>query len=181
MKILYCLILTSLAITQTNFMLMRFVINERHQQIQQNRQLIRHIMMKKTTVRKTARRVKKDQTSVWQDKFLANEVPESEWRDNFRMSERSFYELKNYTCFWSFTCINFIYSQKSFTCRCELSWTTAYKITKDSEMEIKELVNKFQKYKAFCNVLEPLTAPILKQKNQTGIIVTILTGKRNTP
>ena len=28
---------------------------------------------------------------------MANEVPESEWRDNFRMSERSFYELKNYT------------------------------------------------------------------------------------
>ena len=69
--------------------------------------------MKKKTVRKTARRfcwVKKDRTSVWLDKFLTNEVPESEWRDNFCMSKRSFYELKNYTCFSRFTCISFIYN-----------------------------------------------------------------------
>ena len=103
-------------------------------------------MMKKKTVRKTARRfcwVKKDRTSVWLDKFLTNEVPESEWRDNFCMSKRSFYELKNYTCFSRFTCISFIYNQKGFACRCDLSWTTAYKITKDREMEVKELVNTF--------------------------------------
>ena len=43
MKVLYCLILTSLAITQLNFMLMCFVTNQRHQLIQQNRQFIRYI------------------------------------------------------------------------------------------------------------------------------------------
>ena len=95
MKVLYCLIVTSLAITQLNFMLMGFVINQRRQQVQQNWQLIQHIMMKKKTVHKTARRscwVKKVRTGLWWDKFLTNQVQESEWRDNFRMSKRSFYE-----------------------------------------------------------------------------------------
>ena len=79
MKILCCLILTSSAIAQLNLLLMSFVINQEHQQIQQNRPLIRYVMMKKTTERKTARRfywVKKDRTSVWWDKLLTNEVPE---------------------------------------------------------------------------------------------------------
>ena len=60
---------------------MRFVINQEHQQIQQNRPLIRYVMMKKTTERKTTRRfywVKKDRASVWWDKLLTNEVPECE-------------------------------------------------------------------------------------------------------
>ena len=85
MKVLYCLILTSLAITQLNFMLMCFVANQRHQQIQQNRQLIQYIMKKKI-MHKTAERpcwVKKGRTSAGWDKFLTNEVPESEWKDNF--------------------------------------------------------------------------------------------------
>ena len=77
MKVLYCLILTSLAITQLNFMLMCFVVNQRHQQIQQNRQLIQYIMMKKKIMHKTAERpcwVKKGRTSAGWDKFLTNEV-----------------------------------------------------------------------------------------------------------
>ena len=96
MNVLYCLTLITLAITRLDFMLVRFVINQRHQQIQQNRELIRYILMEKKTVGKTARRscwVKKGRTSVWWDKFLTNEVPESESRDNFCMSKRRFYEL----------------------------------------------------------------------------------------
>ena len=43
MKVLYCLILISLAITPLNFMLICFVINQRHQIMQQNRELIWYI------------------------------------------------------------------------------------------------------------------------------------------
>ena len=83
MKVLYCLNLTSLAITELHFLLMSFVFNQRHQQIQQNRQFIRYIMIKKKIVHETANRsckVKKGRTSACWDNFLTNEVPESEWR-----------------------------------------------------------------------------------------------------
>ena len=52
--------------------------------------------MKKEIVCKTGRSscwVKKGRMSAWRDKCLINEVPESGWRDNIRMSNRSFYEL----------------------------------------------------------------------------------------
>ena len=96
MKVLYCLILTSLAIKKLNFMLMCFVVNQKDQQIQQNKKLIWYLMMKKKIVYKTTGKsswVKKGQRSPWWDKFLTNEFPESEWRDNFHMSKRSFCEL----------------------------------------------------------------------------------------
>ena len=54
-------------------------------------------------MRKTAGRscwVKKDQTSAWWDRFFTNEVPESEWRDNFRVSKRSFFELCDMLRLW---------------------------------------------------------------------------------
>lgn len=81
MKVLYCLILSSLAITQLKFMLMCFVINQRHRQIEQNKQFIWCIMMKKS-VHKAAGRscwVRKGRTSVWWGKVLTNKIPESEW------------------------------------------------------------------------------------------------------
>ena len=62
------------------------------------------IIMKKREIRKklllaktrTARRscwVKKGRTDAWWENFITNKVPESEWKDNFRMSQKSFYEL----------------------------------------------------------------------------------------
>ena len=50
--------------------------------------------MKKKIVHKTTGKqcwVKKGRMSAWWDIFLTNEVPESEWRENFCMSKRSFY------------------------------------------------------------------------------------------
>ena len=44
--------------------------------------------------------VKKGRTRAWWDKFLTNEVPESEWRDNFRVSERGFSELCKVLRLW---------------------------------------------------------------------------------
>ena len=93
MKVLYCVILTSLAIIQLTFMSMCFVINQRLQQLQQNRQLIRYIVMKKKILCKTAGRscwVNKGQAIAWWYKLLTNEVPKFEWRDNIHMSKRSF-------------------------------------------------------------------------------------------
>ena len=37
----------------------------------------------------------KGQTSAWWDKFLNNEVMDSGWLENFRMSKPSFQELVN--------------------------------------------------------------------------------------
>ena len=38
--------------------------------------------------------VKKGKTNAWWENFIANnKVPKSEWKDNFRMSRKSFYEL----------------------------------------------------------------------------------------
>ena len=39
--------------------------------------------------------VKKGRTSAWWDKFLNNEVMDSNWLENFRMSKTSFEELVN--------------------------------------------------------------------------------------
>ena len=77
-------------------MLMCFAINQRHQQIQQNRQLIRYIIVKKKILCKAAGGscwVKEVQTSAWWDKFLTKKIPEYEWRDNFRITQIRFYEL----------------------------------------------------------------------------------------
>ena len=58
--------------------------------------------MKKREIRKkmllaknrTARRscwVKKGRTNAWWENFITNKATESEWKDNFRMSRKSFY------------------------------------------------------------------------------------------
>ena len=63
--------------------------------------------MKKRGIRKqlllaktrTARRscwVKNGRTNAWWENFITNKVPESEWKDNFRMSRKCFYELNDY-------------------------------------------------------------------------------------
>ena len=39
--------------------------------------------------------VKKGQTSTWWDKFLNNELMDSDWLENFRISKTSFEELLN--------------------------------------------------------------------------------------
>ena len=56
----------------------------------------RNIILKKKNMR--GRRtcwVKKGRTSAWWDKFLNNEVMDSDWLENFRMSKTSFEELVN--------------------------------------------------------------------------------------
>ena len=37
--------------------------------------------------------VKKGRTNEWWENFITNKVPKSEWKDNFRMSGKPFYEL----------------------------------------------------------------------------------------
>ena len=39
--------------------------------------------------------VEKGQTSAWWDMFLNNEVMDSDWLENFRMSKTNFQELVN--------------------------------------------------------------------------------------
>ena len=45
---------------------------------------------------KTARRsfwFKNGRTNAWWENFITNKVPESEWKDNFRMLLKCFYKL----------------------------------------------------------------------------------------
>ena len=59
-------------------------------------QVKRNILLKKENIR--GRRtcwVKKGRTSAWWDKFLNNEVMDSDWLENFRMSKTSFEKLVN--------------------------------------------------------------------------------------
>ena len=39
--------------------------------------------------------VKKGRINAWWESFITNKVPESEWKDNFQMSRKSFYELRD--------------------------------------------------------------------------------------
>ena len=59
-------------------------------------QVKRNILLKKKIMhgRRTCW-VKKGRTSAWRDKFLNNEVIDSDWFENFRMSKTSFEELVN--------------------------------------------------------------------------------------
>ena len=59
-------------------------------------QVRRNILLKKKNMcgRRTCW-VKKGQTSAWWDKFLNNEVMDSDWLENFRVSKTSFEELVN--------------------------------------------------------------------------------------
>ena len=36
---------------------------------------------------------KKGRTNAWWENFITNKVPQSEWKDDFRMSRKRFYEL----------------------------------------------------------------------------------------
>ena len=76
------------------------LLNQKYLQMQRTRLAM---IMKKREIRKklllattrTARRscwVKKSRTNAWWENFITNKVPESEWKDNFRMSRKSFYE-----------------------------------------------------------------------------------------
>ena len=59
-----------------------------------NKQEIRKKLILAKT--RTARRscwVKKGRTNAWWENFITNKVPESEWTDHFRMSQKSFYEF----------------------------------------------------------------------------------------
>ena len=51
--------------------------------------------MKKLFIKRQKRTcwIKAGQTSAWWKKFQENEVPASEWKDNFRMTKQSFHEL----------------------------------------------------------------------------------------
>ena len=59
-------------------------------------QVKRNILLKKKNMRgcRTCW-VKKGRISAWWDKFLNNEVMDSDWLENFRMSKISFEELVN--------------------------------------------------------------------------------------
>ena len=59
-----------------------------------NKQKIRKKLILAKT--RTARRscwVKKGRTNAWWENVITNKVPESEWTDHFRMSQKSFYEF----------------------------------------------------------------------------------------
>ena len=91
-KILFMMVLYSIAAFQLNFLLMIIAINQRNQQIQRNKQLISLIVSKRNR-RKRSCWVKKGKTSAWWDNFLQNKVRETEWKDNLSMSRKSFYKL----------------------------------------------------------------------------------------
>jgi len=65
--------------------------------VQQRKSHQRRIQALLFSTRKRSRKrccwVKKGRTSAWWDNFLKNEVPLSEWKENFRMSRKNFTEL----------------------------------------------------------------------------------------
>ena len=59
------------------------------------REIRKKLLLAKT---RTARRscwVKNGRTNAWWENFITNKVPGSEWKDNFRISRKRFYELNN--------------------------------------------------------------------------------------
>ena len=58
-------------------------------------QLKRNILLKKKNMRARRCLVKKVRTTAWLYKFLNNEVMDSDWLENFRMSKTGFEELVN--------------------------------------------------------------------------------------
>ena len=102
LKLIYLMILFGLSIAQL-FLYDASPTESKILQIQRTRLAM---IMKKTANHKkpllaktrTARRscqVKKGRTNAWWKNFITNEVPESEWKDNFRMLRKSFYEFSD--------------------------------------------------------------------------------------
>ena len=94
LQLIYFMILFELSIAKLIFFMTLFLLNQKYLQIQRTRLAI---IMKKREVRKklllaktrTARRscwVKKGRTKAYWESFITCKVPESEWKNNFRMS-----------------------------------------------------------------------------------------------
>ena len=83
-----------LTAAQLNFVLTMIVILQYHIEKQNNLQLL---LLAERSGRKKKRScwVKKERISEWWNKFVNNEVPESDWKENFCMSSSSFKELCN--------------------------------------------------------------------------------------
>ena len=101
LQLMYLMILFGLCIAQLNISMTLLWLNQKHLRMQRNRLAI---IMKKWEIRnklllaktRTARRscwAKKGRTNAGRENFITNKVPESEWKDKFWMSRKSFYEL----------------------------------------------------------------------------------------
>ena len=57
------------------------------------REIRKKLLLAKTRTVRRSCWVKKGRTNLWWENFITNKVPESEWKDNFRMSQKRFYKL----------------------------------------------------------------------------------------
>ena len=94
-KKLYLLTLAlyfTLAAFQIHFGLFSLIVHQRNSNL-------RNIKLLLSTVKKKRRLqrcwIKKGRTFIWWENFERNEVPLSAWKENFRMSRKSFVELCN--------------------------------------------------------------------------------------
>ena len=98
-RITFFVISYILSAGQSNFILMILLINQWYLE-SQNSLVILAISKKKIDerflIKKTSQTwcwVEKSKTNEWWENFINNEVPESDWKGNFRVSRKSLYEL----------------------------------------------------------------------------------------
>ena len=98
-RITFFVISHILSAGQSNFILMILLINQWYLE-SQNSLVILAISKKKIDerflIKKTSQTwcwVEKSKTNEWWENFINNEVPESDWKGNFRVSRKSLYEL----------------------------------------------------------------------------------------
>ena len=77
------------------FFMTILLLNQKYLQMQRTRLVIimRKLLLAKTRTAWRTCWVKKGRTNPWGENFITNKVPESEWKDNFRMSRKTFCEL----------------------------------------------------------------------------------------
>ena len=57
------------------------------------REITKKLLLAKTSTARRSCWVKKGRTNAWWENFIANKFPESECKDNFRMSQKRFFEF----------------------------------------------------------------------------------------
>ena len=78
---------------------MFYILKEKHREIVNNLRLLsfskRFFYLKKLFIERKKRtsRIKAGRSNAWWEKFQGDKVSASEWKDNFRMTKQSFYEL----------------------------------------------------------------------------------------
>ena len=95
LQLMYLMIFLGLSIAQLNFFMTLFLLNQKNSHVKRTSQVSNNNKetgnQKETAISKTrtARRsccVKKGRTKAYWESFITCKVPESEWKNNFRMS-----------------------------------------------------------------------------------------------